>query len=184
MLCRVKSRIPAYSATPCSVTAAVVSVFFGKLMTVSAMCSGLGLGNAGGNGVSRRVEIQAPSWLENIRKAHAGLGALLDRVTLEMWRPIVEFRHKIANGLNGHVTTVPAVPLLLFPGGPPAVFWRIIAVIVDTIKGGSFRALPHIFNEIMKRIFPPVADFYPAPTVVFKPFCFWIVAPAKHALPK
>lgn len=183
MFCRVKPRISAYSATPCSVISDV-GVCFRKLMAVSAMCSGLGLGNAGGNGVSRRVEIQVPSWLENVGKAHAGLCALLDRVTLEIWRHVVQFHHKIANGLNGHVATVPAVSLLLFPGGPAAILWRIITVIVDTIKGGSFWAFSHIFHEIMKRIFPPVADFYSAPTVVFKSFCFWIVAPAKHGLPK
>jgi hypothetical protein len=181
---RAQPRVSADPATPCSVTGAVVGVLVGKLMAVFAVCSGLGFGNVGGNGVSRRVEIQVPSWLENVGKAHSGLCALLDRVTLEIWRPVMQFNHKIANGLNGHITTVPAVPLLLFPSGPAAVFWRIITVIVDTIKGGSFRAFSHVFNEIVKRIFPPVADFYSAPAVVFKSFCFWIVAPAKHGLPK
>lgn len=79
---------------------------------------------------------------------------------------------------------VPFVPVLMSARFPFAVIWRIWAVIV----GSVYRVLAagsaaHIFNEVLKRVFPARADCDPSAAVVHVRMVLFIKTPGFHFCP-
>jgi len=56
---------------------------------------------------------------------------------------------------------------LLFPCCPSAVFWAVVAVVVDSLQSHSLRSVSHVRMKVLERILPSVAHLYTATTVVF-----------------
>ena len=69
--------------------------------------------------------------------------------------------------ISGWASIFATVQVLLNPCGPPAVFWRVVAVIVDTINAGSFRPSSHIRKEVLEHL-PAVAHSNSPGTIVAK----------------
>ena len=77
-----------------------------------------------------------------------------------------------------------AVPYLLLSRGPLAIFRRVADVVVDSLKGKTWRALTHVCEEVFKRVYPAVADGNPPTSVSSVPFVLGVKAPALHVPPR
>lgn len=60
----------------------------------------------------------------------------------------------------------PFIKLLLRPCDPTAIFRRIRSIIVNAIKGMTFRSFPHVGEKGFKRISPLIANGYSATTII------------------
>lgn len=73
---------------------------------------------------------------------------------------------------------------LLFAAGPSAIAWFISKTIVNAINSFfSYRAWPHVLQEISKRLIPAVANLYASTAIVFVKGLVWIVASLAHCKP-
>lgn len=78
---------------------------------------------------------------------------------------------------------VALVSRLLSRCGPPAIFWRVVAVYVDSIKRVRWRALPHVLIKVLKTT-PAVANANTPSAVVTEAACSRIRATLDHANPR
>ena len=76
----------------------------------------------------------------------------------------------------------PPIVCLLFGCGPSAILRLVVAVVVDAVDRQPRLAVTHIGKEICKYV-PPIADGYPASSVIHEPPAGWAVATLKHAMP-
>ena len=72
---------------------------------------------------------------------------------------------------------------LLFASGPAAVFWAIVAIVVDAVDGQTFRFRPHVGVEVFKRFKPSGAYLNAAPTPVFIVSIIRVIAAFVHVAP-
>lgn len=77
----------------------------------------------------------------------------------------------------------PLVPRLIPSGRPAAVGRLVMTVAVDALKGQPGRALSHVCQKAHRAFQPRVADANASPTIVWKLFVRWILAPRFHVDP-
>jgi len=77
----------------------------------------------------------------------------------------------------------PFVILLNRRCSPSAVTRFVIAVVVNTVKRGVFRSLPHISDEVFKRLSPSLADSNSASAIVGVSSGATAQAAANHSVP-
>lgn len=117
------------------------------------------------------------------------------------WTPITRARHLMNLPLwdfeiftpfhNKHrlpvyrnTSVVASIACLLAFGGPYAIFWRVVAVIVFPLNGvGRGRLGPHVCQKSLKRDQPLLADFDPALAVSLVFFVIGVVASILHRRP-
>jgi hypothetical protein len=66
---------------------------------------------------------------------------------------------------------------------PSAVAGLVIAVVVDSVQGGPWRTLPHIFVEGQEGLVPSLAYFDSTPAVILVCAMVWIAASIAHRFP-
>lgn len=66
--------------------------------------------------------------------------------------------HALCFPLVGVVSVSTGVSTLFLWGCPAAILRRVVAIIIDTVNGLSFRGVPHIFKEHQNAAFPSFAD--------------------------
>lgn len=66
---------------------------------------------------------------------------------------------------------------------PPAVFWGVRPVVVDSVNRCADRLISHVSVKINKRLAPRIADDNPAPAVIRVARVIGIGASLEHALP-
>src|SRR5579859_11850 len=82
------------------------------------------------------------------------------------------------------LTSVAALVLALFArGGPTAVAWLVVPVVVDPINGPTSRAFAHVGEKVLERV-PALAHRDPATAVVVVGDVAGISAPIKHVFPR
>ena len=86
--------------------------------------------------------------------------------------------------VNRYKSVIASVIGLLLPCSPPAIFGRVIKRIVNPVQRHIVRALSHFDCKGLKRRLPFRANFYAAPTVVFKAFCRRVIASRNHTVPR
>lgn len=85
---------------------------------------------------------------------------------------------------NGYLAARALVGALLRPCSPSAVFRRVGAVNINPVDGKIIPwARPHIFNKIVKRVDPSLADANPSAAVVLERGVIRVFAALFHALP-
>lgn len=72
---------------------------------------------------------------------------------------------------------------LLFSSRPSDIFWRIIAVVISTIKFFTNWFFTNVFQKIYKRFRPTLAHFYAACPVIFVSPVVWIFTPTLYRRP-
>lgn len=92
----------------------------------------------------------------------------------------------VFNAVYQYFADASPVQLLLRFAGPPAVFRRIWAIVVNSVNRVPIRSWPHVMQKIQKpdaRLKPPQANENPSTSVVtIKPACLG-VTPALHSCP-
>lgn len=81
---------------------------------------------------------------------------------------------------------IPASVLQLsLHGGPSAIFWRVVAVVVDSVKRVTIRPLSHVGNKVFKtaRSAPLITHRDSAPAIVFESIVFWAFTAVPHLRP-
>lgn len=81
---------------------------------------------------------------------------------------------------HANVPFFPSIIALLTSCRPTAISRLVVAVVVDTIKGGSLRPWSHISKEGRKVILPSLAHHNSSSTVVFVLFASWVKAALFH----
>lgn len=73
---------------------------------------------------------------------------------------------------------------LLRPGGPVAIPWLVIAVVVYAVNGVPFAwAFTHVGEEVCEGRFPLITDRYSSASVVAKKAEVFVAAPLNHGCP-
>jgi len=74
---------------------------------------------------------------------------------------------------------------LYFTGSPATVIRLIIAVVVDAIYGiSSAGPVAHIFEKVLKRIKPTIANPYAPLAIIFIGLVFGVITPTYHSSPR
>lgn len=84
--------------------------------------------------------------------------------------------------VNGHDVVRAAVALLLLSSRPLAVFFAVVAVVVDAIERMSFWSREHVFDKL-KFAVPRIANGYPSTSVILIMLVRWVIASRHHAIP-
>jgi|ETNvirnome_2_130_1030620.scaffolds.fasta_scaffold00476_13 uncharacterized protein YneF (UPF0154 family) len=72
---------------------------------------------------------------------------------------------------------------LLFLGGPPAVFWRVVSIVVYAVQGFFPWSKPHVFKKVFKEP-PPITDRNAAPLVSMGSWVTVIRDSTNHVVPR
>jgi hypothetical protein len=76
----------------------------------------------------------------------------------------------------------PTIVRLFFCRGPFAVFWRIRAIVILSLKQKAFWAFAHVGKELRK-VTPALTNKYSAPAIAVKAFVFRICTALNHRSP-
>lgn len=87
------------------------------------------------------------------------------------------FAHEVYNPSRAGVS------LLIGLARPMAIFGRVWAVIVATLKGCSDRALAHVLKKRVKALAPSIANDDPSASVSMKVGSAWVMAAPLHVRP-
>jgi len=156
-------------------------IFFVPLMAVLAVgCRAL-FGDSDGNSLSEPASF-APSRGQNLIERQASFCTLDDSVSLNA-ASVGKFDSLVSNPLNIDKPSPSLVSHLLFPRSPKAIIWRISSVIVSAFDGVPLWARSHVIQKVLKRTRPPLANSYPAPSVIWKSLKVWVKAPSFYTLP-
>ncbi len=172
----------AASATPSPTLLRHVSVFFRVLMTIFAVCP---LALFFGKRLSTKCKValvHIPGFCGDFCIGHSFGGAGNNRGNLQS-ALVAKVNSLVPHTLNGHVDCVAPIANLLFSAGPAAVFWRVIAVIVNAVKGVTLGALAHISRKSGVGIYPTLADSDAPSPVIMILFGRRAVTAAFHGLP-
>jgi hypothetical protein len=94
------------------------------------------------------------------------------------------FRYTMSFTVHGDVFVSLSVSHLLFGGCPAAIRWKIVSIVVNTIKT-VFRAwaFAYILSEVLKGMKPSFADFYSTPAVILISPSLLVITTAFHTTP-
>lgn len=121
-----------------------------------------------------------PEWL-NVALSRPDLVVDLRATKSEIFYP---FCHALCHAINFYHDVPARISHLFFWGGPSAIFFGIVSVHIDPVdRMGWGRFFAHIFQKILKRIFPSVTDNNSPSPVVGILTIVGIVAAALHKLP-
>jgi len=84
---------------------------------------------------------------------------------------------------QGSIASPSGINSLLLACSPNAILWRIRTIIVLALETQTFRALAHVFKEVLKAIAPSLAHCDSSSPIVFVRNTFRIVAAAFHLVP-
>lgn len=76
-----------------------------------------------------------------------------------------------------------SVCYLLLTGGPPAIPWLVIPIVINPVKRESSRTLAHIGQEVFETRLPSGADGNPSSAIVFIALMRNVVTSGLHACP-
>ena len=85
---------------------------------------------------------------------------------------------------NSDQNIISFIVALLSFGGPRAILWAVVSVVVFSLKSmvTGWR-VAHVSKKVLKRMFPPFADLYATTPVVFIMGRVFVIAPVFHVLP-
>lgn len=78
--------------------------------------------------------------------------------------------------------TSPVVGLLLH-GGPSAVIWGVVFIVIEAFQRVLRRGASHVFEECRKTVAPFVANSNPTRAISGMTWVLWIIASAHHTPP-
>ena len=98
-------------------------------------------------------------------------------------KPFAPLSHAQGFPVVSNKPAISLIPGLLHKGRPPAIFRGVRAININSIKALSIRSNAHIGEEVIKGIYPSVANGYPPSSVVFEAVIAFDKASTAHCNP-
>lgn len=93
------------------------------------------------------------------------------------------FRNRKSNPFNFYDCVSTSVVRLIGVVRPPAILWRVAKQIVNPFNAKTARRNSHVFKEVLKRVFPSVANSYSSSAVTGEIKTFGIAASCFYVRP-
>lgn len=154
------------------------------LVAVRAMCFCALPSAVGNTPKSKTGFVNLAAFAQDFFKGGAILRPRNNGVPLQS-RSLRQINHKVSFAFYFNFSCYVAVSLLLFLRCPSAIFWRVWAIVINSLNGSSWRSWPHVLHEVIKPnqlCHPPFANVNAAPSVVWISPVVRVSAPFFHGL--
>lgn len=157
----------------------LIKVISGQRVSTPAMRHGTP--NVGDGGLLSNISVR-----QNLRTKNSFNRLSIPEPTNESSSGNSKFTSPLSGGqflsVEFYNDVVASVISLLNPVSPFAIFWTVVAAIIDTFDRASRRAFAHISEKIRKHL-PSFANSYAASTIVLIASRFWPGASRKNSIP-